>query len=129
MNFGEGRYIFVTTGINNEGDFSKIGQYQEFSEKEYLGTVVVSNTFLGKVFQFIASPIGLIILLLVPAGYLIIVSSIDILKAMKETDERETSSSEGHLNGLSTEDRERLKRELLDEMINAKKGENKDEKH
>ena len=132
INFGDGRFIFVTTGINNGGYESLKGQYQEFTEKEYLGTVKVTNAFLGKVFQFIASPIGLIILLLVPAGYLIVVSSIDILRAMKETEEREdavAASGGGKLDGLSDEDRERLKRELLDEMINAKKGENKDEKH
>lgn len=130
--FGQGRYIFVTTGINNGGDYALIGQYQISTEKQYLGVVKVSNVFLGGLFNFIASPIGLIILLLVPAMYLIVMSSIDIFKQLKEAEAKEQAVAANpeqstRLAGLSDEDRERLKKELLDEMIVQKRGDKKDE--
>lgn len=132
--YGEGQYIFVTAGINIHTideetgmevvNYSRAGQYQIFTEKEYLGVVKVSNQFLGKVFNFIISPVGLIVVLLVPAAYLIIVSCIDIFKALKESEDGETTSSstgEGTLSNISDKDRERLKKELLEEMMNKKK--------
>ena len=125
IEFGKGRFIFVASGINTQGDYAKMGQYQIFTEVQYLGVVKVANAFLGGVFNFIASPVGLIILLLVPAGYLIVMSSIDIFKAMKEAEEGETSGTKSSASGdklssLSDADKERLKKELLDEMIKAK---------
>ncbi len=130
--YGQGRYIFVASGINNEGEQSKEGQYQVFTEKQYLGTVKVTNVFLGKVFNFIVSPIGLIIVLLVPAGYLIVTSTIDIFKTLKTAEEAESvASSEGRLASLNDAQKEKLKRELLDQMIEekrkAKEQEKKDE--
>ena len=133
VEYGKGRYIFVASGINDKGIASFKGQYQTFTENEYLGTVKVTNVFLGKVFRFIVSPIGLIIVLLIPAAYLIIVSSIDIFKAMKSSEEEESASVNGDvpsgntLASVSSKDRERLKKELLEEMINKKK-EEKNEK-
>ena len=133
---GQGRYIFVTAGINihtideETGEevinYARAGQYQLFTEKEYLGEVKISNQFLGKVFNFIVSPIGLIIVLLVPAAYLIITSSIDIFKAMKASENEEVkvsgdTPSGSTLSSVSAKDRERLKKELLDEMIKKKK--------
>ena len=86
----------------------------------------MSNQFLGKVFNFIVSPVGLIIVLLVPAAYLIITSSIDIFKAMKASENEEVkvsgdTPSGSTLSSVSAKDRERLKKELLDEMIKKKK--------
>ena len=86
VKFGEGRYIFVASGINDQGELSKKGQYQIFTEKEYLGTVKMTNYVLGRVFNFMISVWGLLILLLVPATYLIVVSSIDIFKTMKQAE-------------------------------------------
>ncbi len=129
-NLGEGKYVFVTSGINNEGDYSKQGQYQFVTEKLYLGTVKLNSPFLGAVFGFISSIWGLLILLLIPAAYLIIVSAKDIFKALKESEEENATSKEvSGLETLSKEDQERLKRELLDEMIaeKTKEKENKDE--
>lgn len=121
---GEGRYIFVTSGINTAGFESREGQYQAFTEVQYLGTVKSVNPVMGRFMNFISSAWGLIILLLVPAGYLIVVSSIDILKAVKAEEEKEIveQSSGEHLDKLSEKDRERLKQELLDEMLKQKKG-------
>ena len=123
VEYGKGRYIFLTSGINDEGEQSKKGQYQVFTENEYLGTVKVTNAFLGRVFNFIVSPVGLIIMLLVPAAYLIVVSSIDIYKAMKESEEANAAMANepGKLSKVSEKDRERLKKELLEEMRNKRK--------
>ena len=132
---GQGRYTFITAGINRrsvymgwkEGDPDlTINQYQVFTEKELLGVVIINSNFLGAVFNFVGSPFGLLALLLVPALYLIITSVIDIFKAYKEPEE---APAEGTVNpnkgnlDLSEEDKKRLKEELLEEMLNKKKGE------
>ena len=129
VEFGKGRFIFVASGINTGGVHALEGQYQLFTEKQYLGTVKVVNTPLGKFMNFIASPIGLIILLLVPAGYLIVTSSIDIIKALKAQEEAPTthSNDSSHLSNISDKDRERLKKEMLEEMIKSKQEAKKDE--
>ena len=84
VEFGKGRYVFVASGINEASEKYSPDQYQLFTEKEYFGTVKIANSAAGHFMDFISSPIGLIILLLIPAGYLIVASSIDIFKAVKE---------------------------------------------
>lgn len=135
VEYGQGRYIFVAAGINimdeetGKESYSKKGQYQVFTEAQYLGTVKSVNPFLGKTMNFISSPIGLIILLLIPAAYLITVSSIDIFKAVKAQEENEANNQvsdtavtdSDRLSKISNSDRERLKNELLEEMIKEKK--------
>ena len=124
VEFGQGKYIFVASGINEQDKNYSPDQYQLFSEKEYLGTVKVSNAFLGSVLGFMSQPWGLIILLLIPAGYLIVTSSIDIFKAVKEEEEKEVNAApvEGErLSQLSEKEKQRLKDELLDEMLKSKK--------
>lgn len=121
---GNGRYIFIAAGINTGNEASLEGQYQIFTENEYLGRVKVTNLFLGKVFNFIVSPIGLIILLLLPAAYLIIVSTIDIFRAMKQSEDENAAISGGDkLKNLTDEQRAQLKKQLLDEMIEQKRKE------
>lgn len=139
---GEGKYTFIVAGINpystnlgwKEGEPPiTINQYQVFTEKELLGRVVVGSAFLGGVFGFVSSIWGLLILLLIPAFYLVITSVIDIFKAYKEPEEEKASggSSNGDSSGgskgtveLSEEDKKRLKEELLQEMLDKKKGGN-----
>ena len=81
--------------------------------------------------DFVSSPLGLIILLLIPAGYLIVTSSIDIFKAVKEeeTQAEKVAQAEreggARLDNISEKDRQRLKDELLEEMIKSKKEEKK----
>ena len=126
---GEGKYTFITAGINTGVSAAtdangQIYQYQAFTEKELLGVVVANSAFLGGIFAFVGSPFGLLALLLIPALYLIITSVIDIFKAYKEPEEENASSSKenkGTLD-LSEEDKKRLKEELLEEMLNKKKG-------
>lgn len=128
VEYGKGRFVFVTAGINDDGEASKMGQYQFVTEKEYLGMVKMNSDFLGKVFKFISSIWGLLVLLLIPAAYLIVTSAIDIFKVLRESEEKAESEPKdpSSLDTLSDKDRERLKQELLDEMIESKKGENKD---
>lgn len=132
---GEGKYTFITAGINDrskqmgyeEGSTPiVINQYQAFTENEVLGRVVVNSAFLGGVFGFVGTPFGLLVLLLIPAFYLVISSVIDIFKAYKEPEE-ETEGSGSSNNGvleLSEEDKKRLKEELLEEMLNKKGAQN-----
>ena len=125
---GEGKYIFICSGINTGGSLSKEGQYQAFTEKELLGRVVANSAFLGGVFGFVGSPFGLLVLLLIPAFYLVITSVIDIFKAYKEPEEAKEGATSG--NGpveLSEADKKRLKEQLLEEMLNKKKGETNNE--
>lgn len=131
---GNGKYIFVVSGTNDQSQNWKKEQYQEFTEKQILGVVKVKSNFLGQVFRVISSPVGLLIFLMIPALYLVTTSVLDIFKAYKEDDavtenasesEGETPSSENKLSSLdelSDEDRKRLKEEMLKEMLN-KKGE------
>lgn len=124
IEFGNGKYLFVASGINEQNERYSPDQYQLFTESEYLGTVKVSNSFFGHITNFISSPIGLIILLLVPAGYLIVTSSIDIFKAVKEEEEVKVQvnpDSDDRLENMSEEDKKRLKDELLQEMLKSKK--------
>lgn len=139
---GEGRYYFITAGINDSvASATKPGadgkphvfQYQAFTEKYLLGRVVIGSAFLGGVFSFVSSIWGLLILLLIPAFYLIITSVIDIFKAYKEPEEAAAGPVEGEAGApankenidLSEEDKKRLKEELLQEMLSKKKGDNK----
>ena len=133
---GNGKYTIILAGINDSvasatDQDGNICQYQAVTEKALLGRVVVGSAFLGAIFSFVSSIWGLLILLLIPAFYLIITSVIDIFKAYKEPEEApaaasnngETTSSSGTLD-LSEEDKKRLKEELLEEMLNKKKGGN-----
>lgn len=122
---GEGRYVFIVAGINSQGELARERQYQAFTEKELLGQVVVNNKFLGGVFGFISSVWGLLILLLVPAFYLVISSVMDLFKAFKEEPEGAAEgggAAPAGLEGLSDKDRARLKQEMLEQML-AKKAE------
>lgn len=122
------KYILVASGINENDPNYSPNQYQTFTEKEILGRVVVNSPFLGGVFSFVSSVLGLLVLLLIPAFYLVITSAIDIFKAYKDPEEAAKAS-----NGepapkkeveLSEADKKRLKEQLLEEMIAKKKGDN-----
>jgi len=126
IEFGKGRYIFVAAGINDQGEYAKKRQHQVFTETQYLGTVKITSGFLGGFTKVMSSPIGLIVLLLIPAGYLIAASSIDIYKALKNEESAEESAptvtGSERLDNMSEKDKERIKNELLQEMLGKKKG-------
>ncbi len=127
---GEGRYLFFVAGINSQGEAWKEAQYQVFTEKAILGVVRGNSKVLGGFFQVLASPWGLLIFLLVPAGYLVVVSVLDIFKAMKDPEEAPAAGDAPKLSdptdpnnplaGLSEEEKKRLKEELLQKMIDEK---------
>ena len=139
---GKGKYTFITAGINTrstnlgwkEGEPDiVINQYQAFTEKEVLGRVTINSAFLGGIFSFVGSPIGLLVLLLIPAFYLVVSSVIDIFKAYKEPEvaQEGAGGQASNSNGpktLSEEDKKRLKEQLLEEMISKKKGESHESK-
>jgi len=124
---GDGRYTFIVAGINTSEHQAQAGQYQAFTEKQYLGIVQANSKDLGGFYRFISSPWGLLVFLLVPAFYLVITSVLDIFSAFKDDEKDEGGGGDGgntpsSLDELSDKDRERLKKELLEEMLN-KKGE------
>ena len=131
---GEGRYVFIASGINISKHQSNFGEYQAFSENEFIGRVVVVSKAAGGFFKFVSSPWGLMALLLIPALYLVITSVLDIFKAMKDPEEvpeggtvsnkPPLENQEKTMSDLTDEDRERLKKELLEQLIKGK-GDNK----
>ena len=129
---GEAKYIFYVSGTNYSTHYSQSGQYQVFSEKEFLGQVKINSPFLGGFFSFVSSVWGLLILIMIPALYLIITSGRDLIKSLKEKEEQEEAYaqygiSSTSLEGISKEDQERLKAEMLEEILYGKKDETKQE--
>lgn len=132
-------YTFKLHGINREStqcgseDEPKdcTDQFQIVTSDKIIGKVVGSSYFIGQVYTFMMEPYGLILLLLIPGGYLIYVSIDAIVKALKEKEINEekvelTNTSTSKLDRLSKEEKEKLKEELLSELLNKGK-ENKDE--
>ncbi len=134
-------YTFTAHGINTNsnqckqagGDTDCTWQTQRFGQEYLLGKVVGKSNFVGWVYQFISSWVGLLILLLIPCLYLIITSVIDMARAIKDPDEENgevVSTQDGDnnspnndvLKNLSEEDKKRLKEDLLNEMLEKKNG-------
>ena len=122
-------YLFTAHGINtnsNQCNGDCTYQTQTFEDTKVLGKVVGHSIVIGAVFNFMIKPWGLLILLLIPALYLIITSVIDIVKAAGDNDddkvvaEASEASGEGALSKLSKDDIERLKQDMLNEMIEEK---------
>lgn len=133
-------YTFVTSGINktssqcpdsfgNPGDCTY--QTQAFHEDRLIGKVISNSKFLSTCYQFVSSIWGLIIIILIPSMYLIITSVIDICKNLDDKEEVVEASTSGSNNAalkdLDKKDIERLKKQLLEEMINEKKKGKSDE--
>ena len=128
---GQGRYTFFVHGINISEHQSGVGQYQAFTEKELLGVVKSKSAFLGVVSGFISSVWGLLILLLIPCLYLVITSVLDIFKAVRMEEDDQELATEGasagsgdapKSEGITDENYEALKQQMIDEMLNGKKG-------
>jgi len=130
---GEGRFSFTCHGINtdseqcstNGGDCTT--QTQTFNETKVIGEVKGVSTFLTFVYKIFTSVWGLLILILIPALYLIITSVIDIVSALNDKEEKTppqlmSQDVKGDvLTSLSDEDKERLKKELLEELLAKEK--------
>ena len=92
---------------NNYGNEHANIEHQVFSEKELLGVVKVNSPALGGFRKFIASPFGLVVLLLIPAFFVIISCGIDVYRARKEPEEKEAAPLSGSTPTLSEEDKKR----------------------
>lgn len=129
---GKGRYTFQCHGINKNsenchmtsatGDRDCTGQYQLVQDKYVLGKVVHNSQFIGVLYKFVTSIWGLIILLGVPVLYVISTTIYDLVKGLKETEPalENGSNNKGKqdiLSNLSEEEKERLKREMLEKMM------------
>lgn len=133
---GNGRYLFFVHGINTEGHLSGEGQYQVFTEHELLGVVKMKSNFIGGVSGFLSSLWGLFICLLIPCLYIVITSVLDIFKAYHSDDDEEELAAEGangaatggnNIENMSQEDYEKLKQEMINEMLNGKDSKGKNE--
>ena len=126
---GEGRFFFTTHGINTDSEQCSINggdctsQTQSFDERKIIGRVQGVNGFLTVIYSVFTSTWGLLTLILIPAIYLIITSVIDIVKTMTEKEESPSSSNntglakDDLLSQLSPKDLERLKKDLLNELL------------
>ncbi len=120
-------YNFAAHGINKVSDQCGGGdctyQIQEFHEDVLIGKVTGKSQFLRVTNQVFASPITLIVLIVIPALYVIITSVIDLFKTLEENDIDEAKAAQGgheSLENLDASDIERLKKEMLDEMLKKK---------
>lgn len=124
-------YTFTLHGINTHS--TQCGsednpedctyQTQTVTEDKVIGKVIGSSVALGKIYNFMVTPAGLLILLLIPGSYLIFVSLKTIVKTLKEDENKDVkvvSSSSTALDSLSEEDKERLKQDLLNELLEEK---------
>lgn len=125
--YGQGKYYFFVAGINDSKHQSQSNQYQIFTEVELYGRVTGNSDFLGAIFSFATSPWGLIILLLIPCLYMIISSVIDLFRSEEEKAKAIEANQNDALNGISEKDKERLKKELLNKMIEEKKAQKEKE--
>lgn len=125
-------YTFVAHGINTKSEWCKIygeyqdctGQTQTFHENALIGRVTRVSWFMN----FVTSVWGLLIILLIPCMYLITSSVFDICRALDDKEETETpegkpaiGNKSDPLAGLSEKEKERLKKQMLDEMLGKKK--------
>lgn len=123
-------YTFVAHGINTQSEWCKgyggyndcTNQTQTFHENALIGRVTRKSYFM----TFATSIWGLLIMLLIPCMYLIIASVFDICKALDDKEETpegptEEEKKKDPLAGLSEKEKEKLKKQMLDEMLGKKK--------
>ena len=118
-------------------------QHQDFPADVILGKVVGKSVFVGGVYNFMTSVPGLLVLLLLPTAYIITSTMIDLYKKLKEEERLEeeaanngpspsggsssnviTNVDSSVLSDLSPEEKERLKQELLNEMLEERSKKN-----
>lgn len=125
-------YTFVTHGINKNSKQTKEGedltkQLQFSREDQLVGRVKGKSQFLRVMNQIFTSVWTLILLILVPGLYIVITSVLELFSTLDDdedeklvTEGAKISTSDDPLKGLSDEDKERLKKQMLDELM--KKG-------
>lgn len=121
-------WTFVTHGINKHSEQCGGGdctyQTQTFHENKLIGVVTGKSAFLGFANKAFKSVWTLIILILIPSLYLVVTSVISLIKGLDEAEEvanieaaKKPTKHNDVLSELSDEDRERLKQEMLEEML------------
>ncbi len=135
----EVHYTFVAHGINTQSEWCKsaggymdcTGQTQTFNELAIIGRVSRKSPIM----TFTTSIWGLLVLLMLPCMYLIVASVFDIVKALDDKEETAAAGAESGevvgetgepvkkdpLAGLSEKEKEKLKKQMLDEMLGKKK--------
>lgn len=124
---GDYQFIYVVHGINTQsnqcGDKSPCditGEKQYPTDKALVGKVARKSPFL----KALTSVWSLIFLILVPSAYLLISTVLDMFKKLDEQNDQAVANSSPvneSLNGLSQKDIERLKKEMLDDILNKGK--------
>lgn len=138
-----GYYVFYAHGTNKHSEWCKIGEeygdctdttksqnVQKFTDQKLVGKVERNSPVLEVVFKVVQSPIGLIVLILLPCLYLMATSVIDMFKKIPDDDEEEgvvvkkvrRADGSDPLAGMSEEEKERLKKQMLDELLGKKGG-------
>ena len=124
------KYTFVCQGINKDSPKWR-DQKQYVHEDKVLGKVVGKSPFIAFIYKVFSSVWSLIVLILIPSMYLVISAILDLFKKYNLDEEPEgaldkpkkpTNNGPSRLEGMSKEEKERLKKQMLDEMLNRKKG-------
>lgn len=123
------RYTFVCQGINKASErWSEAKQYPH--EGDVLGKVIGKSAFVGFLYKAFSSVWTLLFLILIPSLYLVITAIIDLFKKLPDDDEPQLEGANGanievkksdRLKEMSDEEREKLKKQLLDEMLKKRK--------
>ena len=134
---GRGHYTFTAHGINKQSEQCGGGdctyQTQTFNETKIIGRVEGKSAFLSAFYKLMGSVAGLLIFILIPCLYLVITSVLDIVKTLKESEEASINGEvptvdavpvddkNDPLKGLSEDEKEALKKQMLDEILKGKK--------
>lgn len=141
----EYHYTFTTHGINTNSEQCRAGgetsgdctnQTQVFHENDLIGRVNGKSDFLSVMNKVFSSVWTLILLILIPGLYIVVTSVLELFKAFdpeeekakttpnnKDVKEVEAKPVSNVLEGLSKEEIEKLKKEMLDELLNKKEKE------
>lgn len=119
------KYTFIAHGINKESKQTRgmdlTNQRQTFHFDKIIGRVQGTNGALTFMYKCFTSVWGLIFLVGLPALYLIVISVMEIVNAgLKKNPEKvaPVASDNGDpLSGLSKEEQEKLKKELLAQLM------------
>jgi len=132
---------FLCHGINANAELYNASQFQDVSVDLVLGKIVAKSYALGNFITAMQTPYVVILLIIIPAGFITVSSVIDMINVKKMSEEElEEKYGEGKgkkdkpqvdpndpLAGMSEEEKEELKKQMIEEILDSEKGE-KDEK-
>ena len=131
----DGSYTLECFGDNMEasscGTSGCEGKPHDFINSKYLIGKVVKNSYpLGVVYSFISKPLVSFLLIMIPGGYVLIISIIDFIKKARLLHVENEMEKKRKEEGLETheEEMERLKQEMKNQILEELKKENKEEK-